>query len=143
MLAAAFLASLVGAGQAQEAGSNIGALLAAADAAKGQVSLKKCQACHDLTKGGPNKIGPNLWGVVGRPVASVANFQYSDGMKTFADGGKTWTFDELNAYLTNPKAHVPGNKMAFAGLKKDDERANVIAYLNTLSDSPQPLPAAQ
>jgi cytochrome c len=64
-------------------------------------------------------------------------------MKTFAEGGKTWSFDELNKYLTNPKADVPGNKMAFPGLKKDDERANVIAYLNTLSDTPLPLPAAQ
>ena len=143
LLAAAFLVCGTVAGHAQDAGADIGALLAKADATKGQTSAKKCAACHDFTKGGPNKIGPNLWGVVGRPVASVANFAYSDGMKKFGEGGKTWSFEELDKYLANPKADVPGNKMAFPGLKKDDERANVIAYLNTLSDSPQPLPAAQ
>jgi cytochrome c len=117
----------------------IAKLLASADKAKGEATAKQCGACHDFTKGGPNKVGPNLWDVVERPVASVAGFAYSDALK--ADSAKKWTYDELNAWLLGPAAYAKGTKMSFAGLKKDDERANVIAYLASLSDSPKPFPA--
>jgi len=117
----------------------IGKLLASADKAKGEATAKACAACHDFTKGGPNKVGPNLWDVVERPIASVAGFAYSDALK--ADSAKTWTYDELNAWIAAPSTYAKGTKMSFAGLKKDDERANVIAYLASLSDSPKPFPA--
>ncbi len=117
----------------------IAKLLASADKAKGEATAKACAACHDFTKGGPNKVGPNLWDVVGRPIASAPGFAYSDALK--AASGKTWTFDELNLWIMAPAADMKGTKMSFAGLKKDDERANVIAYLTSLSDSPKPFPA--
>jgi cytochrome c len=114
-------------------------LLASADPKKGEASAKKCLACHTLTKGGPNKIGPNLYGVVNRPKGSEAGFSYSDGMKK---KGGNWTIDDLNQFLANPRTFVPGTKMTFVGLPKDSERADVIAYLNSLSDNPAPLPKA-
>lgn len=117
------------------------ALIAAADVAKGQAFSRRCGACHSFDQGGPNKIGPNLWDVVGRPVAAVEGFQYSEAMEAFSEGGaKAWTYAELDAFLADPKQHVPGNKMAFPGIKKDEDRAGVVAYLRTLSESPQPLP---
>lgn len=124
----------------QAAPKTLSELLASADAAAGQTVFKKCTACHDASAGGPNKVGPNLYGVVGRPMASHEGFSYSEAMKTHADGGKAWTFEDLNTYLTNPKAEIPGNKMAFAGLKKDEDRANLLAWLNSQSAEPQPLP---
>ncbi len=131
-----------GGGAAEQAAQPIGVLLASADANKGATSAKKCGACHDFTQGGPNKVGPNLWGVVGRPIASHEGYEYDDGMKAFAQEAGNWTFEHLNTFLTDPKGTVPGTKMAFAGLKNDQERANVIAYLRTLSDNPVPLPDA-
>lgn len=117
------------------------ALIAAADPAKGQAASRRCLACHTVEKTGANKIGPKLWGVVNRPVASVPDYSYSDAMKEFSAGGqKAWTYSELDPYLLDPKAHVPGTKMVFPGIKKDDERASVIAYLRTLADAPAPLP---
>lgn len=121
---------------------SIGALLAAADPHAGEASAKKCGACHDFTAGGPNKVGPNLYAVVNRPIASHPGYEYDDAMKKHAQEAKTWTFENLNVFLHDPKGTVPGTKMAFAGLKDDKERANVIAYLNTLSDTPAPLPPA-
>jgi cytochrome c2 len=117
-------------------------LVASADPKKGEALARRCSACHSFEEGGPNKVGPHLWDVVNRPVASVPDFVYSDAMKAFSEGGaKTWTYDELSAFLANPKAHVPGTKMAFPGLRKEDDRAAVIAYLRSLSQNPQPLPA--
>ena len=114
-------------------------LLQTASVEKGTAAAKKCGACHDFTKGGPNKVGPNLWGVIGRERASESGFNYSAAMK--AKGGK-WNYDDLNQFIANPKGFVPGTAMGFAGIPKDSERADVIAYLRTLSDNPVPLPTA-
>ncbi|HSX74339.1 MAG TPA: cytochrome c family protein [Shinella sp.] len=121
----------------------IATLLASADAGAGETVFKKCASCHTSEKGGPNKVGPGLWDVVNRPVASHEGFSYSAGMTTFSEGHKVvWDYDHLSFFLEAPKKHVPGTAMGFAGLKKDDERANLIAYLRTLSDNPAPLPTA-
>jgi cytochrome c len=129
-----------GGGQAAPAQDEpIEKLLAAASIEKGENSAKKCQACHTFSKGEPNRVGPNLYGVVGRDKAAVAGFNYSAAMK--AKGGK-WTIEELNAFLINPRGAVPGTSMSFAGLPRGSERADVISYLNSKSDSPQPLPKA-
>ncbi|MEO6609531.1 MAG: cytochrome c family protein [Aestuariivirga sp.] len=117
----------------------IATLLASADVAKGQATAKACAACHDFTKGGPNKVGPNLWDVVGRPIASHPDFNYSDALK--AASSKSWTYEELNLWILSPSGDMKGTKMSFAGLKKDQDRADVIAYLGSLSDSPKPFPA--
>ena len=113
------------------------ALLPAANPENGAGTFKKCLACHSAEKGAASKAGPNLWGVVGRARASEPGFNYSSAMK--AKGG-TWTFDELNKFLTNPRSDIPGTAMTFAGISRDRERADVIAYLRTLSDNPVPLP---
>ena len=113
--------------------------LAKADPAKGADVFKKCGACHSDQKGGPNMIGPQLWSVVGRPVGSEAGYSYSEAIKAHTG---PWTFDELFQWLKSPKAYAPGTKMTFAGLSKPEDRANVIAYLNTESDKPEPLPTA-
>lgn len=121
----------------------IAALLATADAAAGEAVFKKCASCHTVDKGGANKVGPNLWDVVNRPVASHEGFSYSAGMQTFSEGGKVvWDYDHLSYFLEAPKKHVPGTAMGFAGLKKADERANLIAWLREHSDNPAPLPEA-
>ena len=116
----------------------IAPLLANADIAAGQKSATKCLACHSFDKGGPNKVGPNLWDVVGGPHAHVPSFSYSPAMGALKD--QTWDYEALNKYLFNPKATVPGNKMAFAGISSEKERANVIAFLRSRSDAPKPLP---
>ncbi len=124
---------------AKEPEQPIEALLASASAEKGQATAKQCQACHTVEKGGPNRVGPNLWGIVDRPRASEAGFNYSAAMK--AKGGK-WSYDELNKFLTNPRGYIPGTAMTFAGLSREQQRADVIAYLRTLADRPAPLPKA-
>lgn len=115
------------------------AMMASASVEKGQATAKQCQACHTFEKGGPNRVGPNLWGIVGRPRASEAGFNYSAAMK--AKGG-TWTFGELYAFLANPRGYIPGTAMTFAGLSRGQQRADVIDYLHTLADNPEPLPKA-
>ncbi|WP_376702068.1 cytochrome c family protein [Mesorhizobium sp. ISC25] len=120
----------------------IAELLATANAEAGAAIFKKCQACHSGEKGGPNKVGPDLWDIIDRPVAEHEGFAYSAGMKEFSKGGsEKWTYDNLNHFITSPKKFVKGTAMGFAGLPKDEDRANVIAYLRTLSDNPKPLPA--
>ncbi|OBQ67821.1 c-type cytochrome [Mesorhizobium erdmanii] len=116
-------------------------LLQTANAEAGAAIFKKCQACHSGEKGGPNKVGPDLWDLVDRPVAEHEGFAYSAGMKEFSKGGtEKWTYDNINHFITSPKKFVKGTAMGFAGLPKDEDRANVIAYLRTLSDNPKPLP---
>ena len=116
----------------------IGALLASANAENGEKTAKKCAACHSFDKGGANKVGPNLWGVVNRPIAEHEGFSYSAALSE--KKGQPWDYDHLNHFLTSPKAYAPGTKMSFAGISKDAERADVIAYLRSLSDDPAPLP---
>jgi len=115
------------------------ALLATADVEKGQNTGKACAACHTFNKGEPARVGPNLFNVVNGPHAHMEGFAYSDAMKAMHD--KTWGYGELNTFLWNPKKHIPGTKMVFAGLKKPQDRANVIAWLRSLSDSPAALPS--
>lgn len=116
----------------------IAELLASASVEKGQAAARVCVACHTFEKGGPNKVGPNLWGIVGAKHGHIAGFDYSAPMK--AKSGEEWSFEALNAFLKNPKAAVPGTKMAFAGISRDSQRADLINYLRTLADNPLPLP---
>jgi cytochrome c len=128
-----------GAKEAAAPSEPIEKLLQTASVEKGAAAAKKCAACHTFEKGGPNRVGPNLFGVVERARATEAGFNYSAAMK--AKGGN-WTFQELNAFIANPKAAVPGTAMGFAGIPKDSERADVIGYLRSLADKPVPLPTA-
>lgn len=128
-----------GGAAAAPAGQPIEALLASASVERGTQTAKQCELCHNLGKGQGNKIGPDLYGVVGRTVAAEAGFNYSAPLK--AKGG-TWTFDALNKWLTNPRADVPGTLMTFAGISNEKQRADLIAYLNSNSDKPLPLPKA-
>jgi cytochrome c len=131
-----------GGAAAPQTAADISALYATADAkAGGDYFGKKCAVCHSIEKGGPNKVGPHLWDVVNRKVASIGDFNYSSAMKTHAD--RTWNFDELNGFLWGPSKWVPGTIMGYGGTKKDQERANLIVYLNSQSDSPAKLPAAK
>jgi len=116
---------------------DISALLAKGDVKHGEKVFKKCAACHLVNKGGANKIGPALYGIIGRKVASKEDYKYS---KAMAEYNKNWTFEEMNGYLRKPQSYIKGTKMAFAGLRKDKDRASVILYLNQNSDNPLKLP---
>ena len=111
-------------------------LLISANIVDGKKVFKKCAACHSITKEGGNKIGPALWGVLGRQAGSISDYKYSKGM---AAHGKSWSFEEMNGFLTKPKDWIKGTKMSFAGLKKETERAAVILYMNSNTDNPLPL----
>ena len=113
------------------------ALLAAADPAAGERAAKKCAVCHSFEQGGAAKLGPPLWGVLGRDIASAPEFRYSNAL---AEKDGSWDYDKLHGYLSNPKEWAPGNRMAFAGVRKPQELADIIVYLRSLSDSPEPLP---
>ncbi len=116
---------------------DIAALLAMGDLTTGEKVFKKCAACHSIVKGGKNNIGPALYNVVNRKIGSVSDYKYS---KALSEYGKEWTFEELNGYLIKPAKWIKGTKMAFAGLRKEIDRASVILYLNENSDNPLPLP---
>ena len=116
---------------------DIAALLAIGEISHGEKVFKKCAACHSIVKGGKNNIGPALYNVVGRQVGVVSDYKYSKALSAY---GKEWTFEELNGYLLKPAKWIKGTKMAFAGLRKEKDRASVILYLNQNSDNPLPLP---
>ena len=116
---------------------DIAALLASGTAEHGQKVFKKCSACHSIKKGGRNNIGPALYNVLGRNMGALEDYKYSKALIAF---GKNWTFDEMNSFLIKPTSYIKGTKMAFAGLKKEKDRASVILYMNANSDSPLDLP---
>lgn len=125
---------------AEESIPPIEPLLAAANVQNGAVIAKKCVQCHTFDKGGPNRMGPNLWGIVTNKMAHAEGFPYS---KALEEKKGIWTFENLNHFIYKPRSFIAGTKMSFAGLQKPQDRADVIAYLNTLSDSPQPLPTGK
>ena len=122
---------------AEEAIPDFGTVLPTADATAGKAVSARCEQCHDISKGGPNKIGPELWNVIGRPRATEAGFSYSSAM---ASEHATWSYESLFKFLKSPQANVPGTKMSFAGLRSASDRINLLAFLRTQADSPAPLP---
>ena len=115
---------------------DIMALLASANASEGEKVFKKCASCHSVSKGGKNKFGPALWGVIGRQAGILSDYKYSKSLISY---GKKWSFQEIDGFLAKPKEWVPGTKMAFAGLKNQKDRASLILYMNNQSDQPLPI----
>lgn len=130
-------------GETEVAAVPLATLLASADAASGEKVVKKCTACHTFEEGGANKVGPALYGVVDRAIGGVDGFSYSDIFNEYKAEGRVWTYEDLDAFLAKPKDYAPGTKMSFAGLKKETERADLLAYLQTLSSSPVPFPVEE
>ena len=118
-------------------------LLASASAEDGAKVAKKCVSCHNFGEGEGNKTGPHLYDVVGRPIASISDFSYSDALHTLADEHGTWTYEGINAFVTSPRKYAPGTKMGFGGLSNEKDRANLLAYLQTLSHDPVPFPPVE
>ena len=127
----------LGEANAAETNVDLNALFAMADVAHGKKVFKKCAACHSIKQGGKNKIGPKLWNVMFRPVGSITDYKYSKALTSY---GKEWNWEEMNGFLIKPSKWIKGNKMGFAGLKDERDRASVILYLNQNSDNPKPLP---
>jgi len=126
-----------GEANAGETSVDLSALFAMADVAHGKKVFKKCAACHSIKQGGKNKIGPKLWNVMFRPVGSITDYKYSKALTSYR---KEWNWKEINSFLIKPSKWIKGNKMGFAGLKDERDRASVILYLNQNSDNPKPLP---
>ena len=120
-----------------ESSVDISALLAMGDIAHGEKQFKKCKACHSIKQGGGNKIGPKLWNVMFRPAGAITDYKYSKALSSY---GKEWNWEEMNGFLIKPATWIKGNKMGFAGLKNEKDRASVILYLNQFSENPKPLP---
>jgi cytochrome c len=116
------------------------ALLAAADIEKGKRLSKACAACHNFEKGAPHKLGPNMWDKINAQIAAKTDFAYSDALTAKKAEGLKWTYEEMNAFLWKPKKYAPGTKMSYIGMRKAQDRADIIAWMRTLSDSPAPLP---
>jgi cytochrome c len=127
------------AGGVAAAAEPLGVLLAKADPVKGEAGIKACLACHAVDKGGANKTGPKLWDVVERNMGASEGFAYSEGVK--AKAAEKWTYEALNEFIKNPKGYIKGTKMSFGGIKNDQKRADLLAYLAKLSDAPKPFPA--
>ena len=129
--------ALASASEDGKAAIGINELLAMGTIEHGEKVFKRCSACHMIAAGGKNMIGPNLWSILGKKTGVASGYKYS---KALANYGKDWTFAEMNGFLIKPSAHIKGTKMAFAGLKKEKDRASVILYMNSKSDNPKPLP---
>ncbi len=124
-------------GQAVEEGPPLAALLAQADLAAGEQAFRKCTACHNIEPGGAHQLGPALYGSMGNPIAGHAGFNYSDALRGH---GGTWGWEEMDAWIANPRRFAPGNKMTFAGIANPQERANLMVFMNTRDNAPLPLP---
>ncbi|HUE44787.1 MAG TPA: c-type cytochrome [Aestuariivirgaceae bacterium] len=119
-------------------GPDLAALLAAADPAEGESAARACQACHTFDQGGAHRVGPNLWDIVGRPIAGAEGYAYSDALQAMS--GDSWTFEALDGFIHDPRGFAPGTKMAYGGMQRDEQRADLLVYLRSLSDEPEPLP---
>lgn len=137
----AVLESAAGAEEEEEQGPpDFGVLLAGADVGAGERVARRCASCHTFEEGGRDGTGPHLWGVMGRDVAEVDAFNYSQAMEEYAEGGTEWGYQNMYDYLENPRGYVPGTAMSFAGLRDQEDRVNIIAYMRTLSNDPLPIP---